>query len=116
MKPGTAIPSIANTCRLHDDILYIIFKRIVDKSRLEESLYGTGYSFISLSHVCSHWRRVIITTPTLWSNIFYDHHNLALLALERSRNAPINVVYAGKSQVSVALNLKLGIDSLDGRR
>lgn len=87
------------------DVLYLIFKDIVDNCKLEEAEHGTGYSFISLGQVCGYWRRILINSPSFWTSIFYDHYSLALLALERSLNSPIDVVFTiRRFQVSANRN------------
>jgi hypothetical protein len=49
---------------------------------------------ITLSHVCHRWRQETISFPSMWTDIgiFDEPSGLLLLCLERSQNAPLDVV------------------------
>ncbi|KAG6818558.1 hypothetical protein H0H93_003988, partial [Arthromyces matolae] len=44
---------------------------------------------MSVSHVCSHWRDVALTTPHIWANIRVDRPKWAQEMLKRSKKVPL---------------------------
>ncbi|KAG8792819.1 hypothetical protein FRC12_004762 [Ceratobasidium sp. 428] len=67
------------------EILVIIFE-ILSNSRTEP------YASFICSHVCAHWRRIIINSPSLWSYIDTSRgEGLTRLWLSRSKQVPIDV-------------------------
>ena len=58
--------------------------------------YLSGYeTLIGLTHVCTHWRRVITTCPTFWTDIRFGGKDmidsLANLFFERANGCPLDV-------------------------
>ncbi|KAK7034716.1 hypothetical protein VNI00_012123 [Paramarasmius palmivorus] len=47
--------------------------------------------WLSLTHVCSHWRRVALATPSLWFSPDFRFPDLSLAMLERSKFAPLHI-------------------------
>ncbi|KAK1218999.1 hypothetical protein PQX77_018287, partial [Marasmius sp. AFHP31] len=50
----------------------------------------------TLSHVCAHWREIVINTPSLWSHIYINLHwwhptRAAELYIERSREQGLDI-------------------------
>ncbi|KAG6910755.1 hypothetical protein DXG01_008287 [Tephrocybe rancida] len=48
-----------------------------------------------VSHVCSYWREVALSTPTLWSNIPIHNASWATEMVQRSKAAPLTISYGG---------------------
>ncbi|KAG6828171.1 hypothetical protein H0H92_008939, partial [Tricholoma furcatifolium] len=76
------------TCRIPTEILASIFRLVVD-------LIDSDH-YPQISHVCSHWRVVALSTLTLWFTIYVDFPTWAVNKLERSKTAPLSVICCGK--------------------
>jgi hypothetical protein len=50
---------------------------------------------ITATHVCSEWRKTLVSTPYLWTKIDFINPELAKCYLERSQLAPIDVTVRG---------------------
>ncbi|KAF9647463.1 hypothetical protein BDM02DRAFT_3187979 [Thelephora ganbajun] len=46
---------------------------------------------ITTTHVCHHWRVVLLSAPTLWSHIDFSQLEKSKIYLERACNAPIHI-------------------------
>ncbi|KAJ8502726.1 hypothetical protein ONZ45_g11492 [Pleurotus djamor] len=79
--------------QIPDEILSIIFIVIRD-SALE--LFGSAdqLSWLRLSAVCRHWRRITLATPALWSYIDFNSLDCAETMIERSKAVPITLKMA----------------------
>ncbi|KAJ8522339.1 hypothetical protein ONZ45_g1062 [Pleurotus djamor] len=79
--------------QIPDEILSKIFIFIRD-SALE--LYGSAdqLSWLRLSAVCRHWRRITLATPALWSYIDFNSLDCAETMIERSKAVPITLKLA----------------------
>ncbi|KZV62438.1 hypothetical protein PENSPDRAFT_658113 [Peniophora sp. CONT] len=71
-------------------------------SCLTHSISDTGpnwhYSphWLTLTHVCTHWRITALSSPLLWSRISFAHPDLASVMLSRSRDAPLDIAYGDR--------------------
>ena len=85
--------------RLPPEVLGHIFACLV--AIMEEYLPGFGrlgsspnYRWLSVTHVCHHWREVALRTPVLWTNISVQHSRSVERVeafITRSRRAPLRV-------------------------
>ncbi|KAG6830968.1 hypothetical protein H0H92_013680 [Tricholoma furcatifolium] len=91
------------TCRIPTEILAIIFGQVVSDAHPEEAYSGLGKrlqrrpSFFwigRISHVCSHWREVALSTPDLWSTIQVNYRAAWALdmLIQRSKNIDLSVI------------------------
>ena len=77
------------------DILSEIFQIVVNDWRSIGELDGKeylSYYWLTLTHVCSHWRTTAIRTSILWTNITLHKYKVANLLLGRSRDAPLSIL------------------------
>ncbi|KAG6848209.1 hypothetical protein H0H93_002309, partial [Arthromyces matolae] len=83
------------TCRLPPEILGLIFKEV-------KRISGTGISYLrrsrvdmgwirTVSHTCSHWRRLSLHTPSLWVGIPMGSPKWAKEMVLRSKSAPLRI-------------------------
>jgi len=102
---GTVNPSIAplwgsGICLLPIEIRIEIFEQV--QSRIEHGrkpiTYQPTKAPLLLTHVCSAWRRLVISIPTFWNQVTLvtnrlspGHHNLLKLWLTRSKPGPLHV-------------------------
>ncbi|KAG6813470.1 hypothetical protein H0H92_010804 [Tricholoma furcatifolium] len=77
------------TCRIPNEILAIIFRQVVDAEVAENILDSEWIP--SISHVCSHWREVALSTPALWSTLHLDYPAWAPEMLRRSKDVALSV-------------------------
>ncbi|KAG5650232.1 hypothetical protein H0H81_000245 [Sphagnurus paluster] len=82
--------------------------------RLPPEILSTIFSYITLihlprtslqwiqciSHICSHWRRIALTCPSLWADIPFHNPRWAREMLRRSKKAPLTIAYTGEPQYS----------------
>ncbi|KAG6826873.1 hypothetical protein H0H92_014077 [Tricholoma furcatifolium] len=85
------------TCRIPPEVLACIFGQVV-----EDAVGGnpSAYNFIcwikTVSHICSHWREVALSTPSLWSTILVEYYpTWTSEMLKRSKTAPLSVINLG---------------------
>ncbi|KAF8062451.1 hypothetical protein FPV67DRAFT_271782 [Lyophyllum atratum] len=72
--------------RLPPELLVTVFK-------YNFGVYGPfRLNWIRVSHVCSHWRRVALGCPSLWSDIPFHRPRWAQEMLARSKMAPLTVM------------------------
>ncbi|VDB88559.1 unnamed protein product [Peniophora sp. CBMAI 1063] len=86
---------MASVCALPDDVLLLIFislKSVSPAGRYYTAVKRLGLGWIVAGHVCQGWRRVLLGSATLWTDVtdFYDLQVIAEFA-RRSRNAPLNI-------------------------
>lgn len=94
----TSGSAIAYIQRLPDELLIEIFSAVpvelIDAFELDH--YYEIWPFVTLSHVCSRWRDIILSTKTFWSTIdpSHDRHRFrppVAVSLARSVDAPLTV-------------------------
>jgi len=78
--------------RLPPEILSIIFKCVASATQASCNPVYHRISWIKLTHVCTHWRRVALECPSLWTTIPLAHPRWAEEMLARSREAPLTIV------------------------
>ncbi|CAE6468816.1 unnamed protein product [Rhizoctonia solani] len=77
-------PAIVPIHRLPPELLSHIFGYIVVYNTCVPNFFGTCQlqkRLISLTHVCAHWRKIAISSPSLWSHI-----DISLPLTEKSRS------------------------------
>ncbi|KAG6813180.1 hypothetical protein H0H92_013300 [Tricholoma furcatifolium] len=83
--------ALAVTCRIPNEILASTFRQLVDAEVADDSLEWIR----SISHVCSHWREVALSTPALWSTLRLDYPAWAPEMLRRSKGVALSVKSCG---------------------
>ncbi|TFK75672.1 hypothetical protein BDN72DRAFT_892169 [Pluteus cervinus] len=53
------------------------------------SAYDRNWTWITVTHVCSAWRRAALAHPPLWGNIDFTHSKLTTLTLKRAKSVPL---------------------------
>ena len=48
-------------------------------------------SLITATHVCRHWRSVLLSYPCVWSHLTFENNQCTLTFLERSKSLPVSV-------------------------
>ncbi|KAG6823414.1 hypothetical protein H0H92_010293 [Tricholoma furcatifolium] len=87
------------TCRIPTEVLASIFSNVVrdDVEDYADARSVQHYCTKTFSHICSHWREVALSTPTLWSTIdLGDAPAWALEMLQHSKTVPLSVIHAGE--------------------
>ncbi|KAG6909754.1 hypothetical protein DXG01_015470 [Tephrocybe rancida] len=84
--------SLSNIARLPVEILGLIFSSL---ARIQREIDGGSHpasQWMAILNVCSHWRRVALDTPTLWSCIpLRAFTPWLLIMIARSRSAPLDL-------------------------
>ncbi|KAG9094275.1 hypothetical protein FRC07_011331 [Ceratobasidium sp. 392] len=75
---------------------YAINPEYTKRTRLPQPLFQEQtHPTLTVSSVCSSWRRLVLESPVLWSTILFDQNNqtyqLAKASLARTGDAPIHV-------------------------
>ncbi|KAG6830074.1 hypothetical protein H0H92_002364 [Tricholoma furcatifolium] len=86
--------ALSITCQIPAEILATIFSEVVDSTSENDGPYAEWIS--EVSHVCSHWREVALSTPRLWSTLHLDCPTQSLEMLRRSKDTPLSVVLYGQ--------------------
>ncbi|KAG6828791.1 hypothetical protein H0H92_006730 [Tricholoma furcatifolium] len=88
------------SCRFPSDILVLIFTAVIKSSladyyELRWAPFGRKSWVKSISHVCSHWRNVALTTPALWTDILISggHTKWITEMVRRSMSTPLTIKY-----------------------
>ncbi|KAI0794149.1 hypothetical protein C8Q74DRAFT_559995 [Fomes fomentarius] len=88
----TRLNSLTPICRLPSELLALVFVTYVD------DLHHTAYSrarlmktWITVTHVCRHWRAVALSTPRLWSYIYASNPSVCSELIVRSKSSPLFV-------------------------
>jgi hypothetical protein len=69
----------------------------------------TMREMVAFSHVCSHWRRIALSRPDLWSTVSSDQPQLATEFIQRSGGIPLDIsintasVKTTQEAISIAL-------------
>ena len=88
---------------LSDDILIAIFLHFpaaISVSWRREASYE-GYEWMSITHVCRHWRSVSLGCPLIWTTINLEGSGgLAWVSafLERAQHAPLDIAIDWKTE------------------
>lgn len=66
-----------------------IFSEIIQ--HVPHELAVDAWSIIRLTHVCRHWREIIISTPGNWTLVSSSNKRLMVLGLERAKTSPLKL-------------------------
>ncbi|KAG6829486.1 hypothetical protein H0H92_004368 [Tricholoma furcatifolium] len=85
------------TCRIPSEILACIFGQLVEDATVADNDVACPpfiYWIKAAAHVCSHWREIALSTPSLWSTIYPDllHQTWTLEMLKHSKDVPLSVI------------------------
>ncbi|KAG6825624.1 hypothetical protein H0H92_003039 [Tricholoma furcatifolium] len=86
------------TCQIPVEVLARVFSYVVEDAVGDNAkTYTKKTDWMStVSHICSHWREVALSTPSLWSTIDLGYDPAwALEMLQRSKNSPLSVINVG---------------------
>ncbi|KAG6825518.1 hypothetical protein H0H92_003418 [Tricholoma furcatifolium] len=88
---------------LPPEILGAIFKEVVTMYHYDRHHGTKSLEWIMvISHVCSRWREVALSTERLWSNIPIESPEWAMEMIRRSNTAPLTIEYCGGTLHSIA--------------
>ncbi|KZT64940.1 hypothetical protein DAEQUDRAFT_759643 [Daedalea quercina L-15889] len=77
---------------LPPEVLCEVFLHVAGVGKHDISSSPTPYRWISVSHVCKHWRAVALNCPVLWGNVTVTPQvEWMTELLERSKSAPLYV-------------------------
>ena len=89
--------------RLPDDIIRLIFLKLIEDTRSRDIMCGAWPSLCSLSQVSQRWRAVALSTPSLWANICVQSNfnnnvsryltSVISICLYRSCDTPLRVLF-----------------------
>lgn len=135
LLPSLAEPSVngfrsnMNAAGLQPDILLTIFQFLQAMQRCRTlSPWSDTWQWTNVSYVCTHWRRVALEDPRLWSHIEVRERGTGVeLFLERSKKAPLslsaNITCRSQGRVQTILknmdrmqNLSLSPNIMVGKR
>ncbi|TFK72248.1 hypothetical protein BDN72DRAFT_836430 [Pluteus cervinus] len=109
--------SLAQVSRLSQDVFRSIFEEVragiepdIDQQEIfpfsNPRKLKSQFPWIrALTHVCSQWRELALSTPTLWTRIFLGNSKLATEMLIRSQAAPISIIVPAGADVQPASRL-----------
>lgn len=92
--------SLAPVFKLNRDVLHAIFRQVIHCSMREPAAWQHAYGYVAVSHVCQHWRDVMLESPTLWTDIIFSDPQMAIECIRRSKSAPLCVWITPLSQAS----------------
>ena len=76
--------------RLPVEVLSIIFQICARSAQLEQGrLQQIGWTVVL--HVCTHWRRVALACPHVWSYVTFAYSRWTEAMIERSKSVPLTV-------------------------
>ncbi|KAG6908827.1 hypothetical protein DXG01_003180 [Tephrocybe rancida] len=86
------------TCQIPPEILGIIFgevAKLAEKSNSDDPWnHRDKFRWVrNVSHVCSHWRDVALSTPNLWSDIPLEYSGCVPEMLKRSKMSPLTISF-----------------------
>ncbi|KAJ7579914.1 hypothetical protein C8J56DRAFT_950348 [Mycena floridula] len=87
--------SLNGIARLPVEILSQIFIEVVPQARW---MLESDSSWIWVSHVCRHWRRVALACPKLWSTISLSYPIWTALQIQRSKQSLLSIGTYGDEQ------------------
>ena len=77
--------------KLHDDTLHELFLFVYEVDPIYQPDLGTKLGWISLTHVCHRWRKIVLKMSRLWAeNIFsFKNYRIPTLFIYRAQNFPL---------------------------
>ncbi|KAF5330508.1 hypothetical protein D9619_005214 [Psilocybe cf. subviscida] len=79
--------------KLPDEVLLEIFA-------LTQRLFPDEQWYREVTHVCRHWRYTAINASTLWTDPPLSQHHFAMLMLERSKSADLNIYIGSNTAIT----------------
>ncbi|KAF9476092.1 hypothetical protein BDN70DRAFT_897639 [Pholiota conissans] len=84
--------SLNSACVLPDLVIRKIFLQCAELSVTSQSDEGDAWSWVSISHVCSSWRRVALQSPDLWRYVDFSHPKWYMLTWARAKMSALHVI------------------------
>ncbi|KAF9471810.1 hypothetical protein BDN70DRAFT_901044 [Pholiota conissans] len=84
------------------DIVQEIFVHCVQKYHIQDHMYPIPMPIV-LSHICSFWRFVALTTPKLWSHLYYTLEVDVTPTKTNSTSSALTSAYYRQSQIEYLL-------------
>lgn len=117
--------SLLPVCRLPTELLSEIFLRHVedhhavirrlqaDTVELLNLLNWGHYTWITVTHVCRHWRSVALSFPRLWTDIDCRREDCTAEFLRRSGSVPLALSYRSSSFLTPSPALELALKQIE---
>ncbi|KAG6847741.1 hypothetical protein H0H93_006243 [Arthromyces matolae] len=107
--------ALTDTSRLPAEILLVIFHEVVNNSFEMEYKFDTAWrlGFLKkVTQVCSHWRKVAMSAPSLWAHIVVEDSPWTMEMIERSKQAPLTIVYGANVASGMSTYIKTVFTSI----
>lgn len=85
----TRLNSLTPICRLPSELLASMFVTYVDD--FHQTRYSAYPFWITVTHICRHWRAVALSTPRFWSHIYVSNPSFCSQLIVRSKSSPLFV-------------------------
>jgi F-box-like len=76
--------------RLPSEVLSTIFGHVA--AAVYHSTFHSNLDWITVTHVCTYWRRTALDCPSLWTTIPFSKFRWAMEMLKRSKTAPLTIL------------------------
>ena len=92
--------------RLPVEILIHVFSYCSASDRHPHVRFRTPPPWLAVTHVCQHWRQVVLSCPFLWADIITTNYRWTEEMLERSRDVPIHITVDDAGNVQTPCDVR----------